>query len=423
MLQKLQNPNEFINKITKNFNFDPKNGRIVMNSSPSTSPTTSPLSPLFPSSTSSSSSTTTTTATSTTSQQNLEPSQNKMRIHISSNKTKAPKLIPLPSPPISIESKEMKDIAFEVTMDANNQNVHPLDEPFILRNGKKIFPSTASSKLMNISDNNKFNDLKIDDLINLAYNLWKFFHALIITFWNLDLYFNILISEDSTMKIHIPTIIFSLIGLKILYSISSPIKHETIGFLSSNNSVLSKSSSTSTSTSSSSISMILSMIIIFSSLGYWYTNQQNKQSLESEPLDFGNDTISESATLIGSETKDFNPGLIPDLDCNSTNTDTDTLISSSENSKLWGKQKLPYNNVIKLDTIVNKNKQPIEQTFHPVHRQELKQKNQKQKLKLNLPLNSRKIESNNNNNNNNNNNRFQKMTELGREEMLKTFNI
>lgn len=374
MFTKLHNPNEIFNKITKNFNFDPNNGKIIM-SSPE------------------------------------PPDQhyfNRVRVHTLSNDDKPPKLIPINEKNSELGSKEMNDIAFEVTIDKNNQNVHPLDEPFILRNGKKLFP-TDNTKNNNF--NNNINDsekekVTMDDLINLVQNIFKFLKSSLITFWNLDLYFNIVTSENSTMKIHIPSVVMSLIGLKVLFSLIYPSKKETLSFIPSE----------SPKSSSFFLSSILPLIILVPIISYWYICYQNSND-SNTAKNSSYEPISETATLIGSVSNNSTPDLIPDIDCISTTSDPETLIDSTENGKYYSIKggNIKDGKTIQLETILNQHKEPIEKLFHPVHRQEMKQKYPRKKLNLNLP--------NENVKKNKINNGFDEMTRLGRQEMLKAFNI
>lgn len=380
MLTKLNHPNQIFNKLTKNFNFDPNNGKIIMSS------------PELPD----------------------QPYYNKVRVHKLSKYDTPPKLIPINENKSQLGSKEMNDIAFEVTMDKNNQNVHPLDEPFILRNGKKLFPTNNTKDNNNININNNNNNINnsekekvtIDDLMNLIFNTIKFLKSSLITFWNLDLYFNIVTSENSTMKIHIPTLIMSLIGIKILLSIIYPNKKETLSFISSESS----------KSSSFFFSSILPLLILISMISYWYICHQNSNESNTAKISSFEPT-SETSTLIGSLPNNSTPDLIPDIDCISTTSDPETLIDSTDNINFYGSkgENFKDNNTIQLETILNQHREPVEKQFHPVHRQEMRQKNPKKKLNLNLP--SENIKRNKINNG------FSEMTRLGRQEMLRAFNI
>ncbi|ODQ47580.1 hypothetical protein PICMEDRAFT_15516 [Pichia membranifaciens NRRL Y-2026] len=331
--------------------------------------------------------------------------RNRMRPHAApfDKSAKTPKLMPLQD---SFRSKEMKDVAFEVTVDIddNAQNLHPLDEPFILRNGKPIYPSDASPTRLNKAARTLSNDIKMEDVISLTKSVWNLAHSLLLAFWNIDLYFNVTISENSTMKVHIPTLVFSLVVLRLFFSISTSGPHETY-------------SAPVKHSSSSSSSFVISTLVLLSAAAYWY-NYCHRSSDNSTFVTSPSSSISEAATLTDIIDK---AAAIPDIESTSY-SDSDTLVSStkSQPNTIWCDER-PIaehfdDKTIRLETILNRNKVPIEKDFHPLHRQEHKQRHPRSKLKLNLPLDNIKRKTDDPDHG------FQEMTKIRRQEMLKAFN-
>lgn len=377
MINIMHNPNELFNKFANKGNFDPPpNGHRTRSPSPTRKIVSS-----------------------------SNKFRNRMRPHAapSDKPAKMPMLVPIQE---SLKSKEMKDVAFEVTVDIddNTQNLHPLDEPFILRNGKPLYPSDASPTNLNKAAKDVSNGIKMEDVISLAKSLWKLAHSLLLAFWNIDLYFNVTISENSTMKVHIPTLVSSVIVLRILFSISRSGQHETYSAPAKNS-------------SSSSSSFIVPALILLSVAAYWY-NYCYLPSDESTSATSSSGSISEAATLTDITGK---VAVIPDIESISY-SDSDTLVDStkSQPNTIWCDEKPATKHyddeTIKLETILNRNKVPIEKDFHPLHRQEHKQRHPRSKLELNLPLDNikRKIDDPDHG--------FQEMTKLRRQEMLKAFN-
>jgi hypothetical protein len=300
-------------------------------------------------------------------------------------------------------SDEMKNNAFEIVIDQNSssQNLHPLDVPLTLRNGKKIYPSSPtvlnfSNKLHNAKNGNIHN-ISIDDIINLIYSLFYFISSIIVNFWNMDLHFNVTISEDNTMKLHIPTVIFSVIFLKIIYSLINLNQNKVYHINEKSNS------------STSGIGL-LPLIIIFSIISYWYYNLNIKNTKQ--------------------ETKNVSKPVIKHNNQLVSNEDNQSFVDSyntEERNSLWDHEPNCFDNdsdstppltrmnslTTKLETLIHKNKPIVDKSNHPIHRQEERQKSPRIKHHPNLPLlQKRKTDSD----------YFDDMTRARREEMLNAFN-
>ncbi|QPG73658.1 hypothetical protein FOA43_000971 [Brettanomyces nanus] len=117
---------------------------------------------------------------------------------------------------------EMKDIAFELKM-PSKQNIHPLDQPLILKGGKKLSPlpvsqmgnigrgsvgsATEGGVVMSMTDISRFSEI-----------VWNTIYKLAMTIWNLDLFINIQRTDNSTIRLHVPSIILALFGIHFLRS-------------------------------------------------------------------------------------------------------------------------------------------------------------------------------------------------------------
>ncbi len=146
--------------------------------------------------------------------------------------------------------REMKDIAFEVRMPDQGQNVHPLDRPLLLKNGGRISAITGEYESSNGMGSNKTTSsglvsggkfkggslqggtatnegkgmsrgiqVSMNDIIWLANMLWKMVWALLLKLWNLDFFINVQKFDGSTMRLHIPSIICGFVCLHILASV------------------------------------------------------------------------------------------------------------------------------------------------------------------------------------------------------------
>ncbi|VEU22526.1 DEKNAAC103696 [Brettanomyces naardenensis] len=109
------------------------------------------------------------------------------------------------------ELREMNDIAFEVRMPDKKRNVHPLDQPIVLKSGKEISPITGEFHTSGIR-------MSMNDISGCFELLWDALYKLAMTIWNLDLFINIERADNSTLRLHIPTILLGLFGIHFVTS-------------------------------------------------------------------------------------------------------------------------------------------------------------------------------------------------------------
>lgn len=305
--------------------------------------------------------------------------------------------------------KEMMNNAFEVAFDKSSdisptQNVHPLDEPLTLRNGKKIYPSSPTLDLNATSNQLNDSGISFNDLMSILNTLFTFSYSVLKKFWNMDLNFDISISESSTMKLHIPTVIFSLILLKILHSILSPRPEHTYNVLAQ--------------PKEHSGVGLLPILIFCSIAAYWYYNTKKLDTvLSSKPSTpascrtsfLSNDTHSLDESVNSSDTGRNIWDHGPTDDFTSDNDATPPLTRMNSLTT-------------KLETMIHKNKPHIIKSNHPIsHR--LDERRKAAKLNLNIaisppeerkrrgsPLHSKPSAE------------FEELTRIRRDEMLKAFN-
>lgn len=264
------------------------------------------------------------------------------------------------SPNQSVETHKMKANAFEVVVDNSSQNTHPMDEPLILRNGKKLYPNSIESN--NNSSSETQNSNTTEDLIILIYNIANFCFNMLLSFWKMDLHFNVSFSESSNFKIHIPTVILALISIRILFSITHTSTSPTY-VVNSN--------------SSNGFSIIPILIVLGLAL-YWFNvtpNSSNKPLIKTDVKDrpISND---DSNTLFSDNTSITENSLWSTRGSTDSNYESDITPPGSRRNSIQSFQS-------KLETRLYTQKPQIEKV-KVVHRQEEKQRNKR--LQLNLPI-------------------------------------
>lgn len=279
--------------------------------------------------------------------------------------------------------RHMNDVAIEVKMD--NQNVHPMDEPLVLRNGKEIYPSINSSV-----DNKEKSDLMV-----ILAGLLEAFTGIVIRFWNSDLHFKITISEGKPLKVHIPSLVYSLIGFKLIH---------TLFFKDSNQSV--RITQTPTNYGGFKAPFVIIMVIVIA--GWFFSQNLSREQSRSTKIPH------KSATSAMSNSSN-----------NSTDIEDEITLVDSLGSKKFSENELWDNKTpditpptsrknsfeTKLDTLLAREKMKIDKFSTPVQcRREARHKTTKT-LNLNLPTNYKKRKSN----------EFDEMTIQAREQLLKAF--
>ena len=385
--------NKIFDKLTKNISFE------KLTRTPSPSPTNESFD------------------TKLTSSNNLQKPHNtkqNMRSHNINDKIiPIPKLSPNLSSSNNSDSKELKNNAFEIVFDNNDkkdtdkstQNIHPLDEPFILRNGKKIFPNSNIN-----NDINSDSTIDINDIIKIIKNILSVIYSNLHNFWKMDLHFDLMISNDKSLKIHIPSLVFTLIGGKLLFTIFKSSDPETINVLRSQ-----------PATNNSSI---FPLIIVFGFFCYCYFNYSTTST-----------TIS-TEEIPEPKVKKFNTSA-KSLNSSISSTETNNIWDSESNNEyesdvtppLTRKNSTPIsltrkNSLTnKLETLINKNKPPVSKNYHPVHRYEERKRSNTGKLNLNLPQEYKRNHSPTRQGQMKHpNNSFEELSRKRREEMLKGFN-
>lgn len=282
---------------------------------------------------------------------------------------------------VAMDSKELKNNAFEVVIDNNAQNTHPMDEPLTLRNGKKIYPNDNTN-----TSNEKIN--ATDEIIGIIHNILKFSVNLLVTFWNMDLHCNISLSEGSNHKIHIPTTILSLVSIKLVFLL--------LGLLSQPE-IISRSNS------SSGIGFFPIAIIIVL-CAYWFshavtTSTPTADSPVSTPITPVCNLFHEDAnTIISSETANSEQSIWSNKE--SVNSGYESEITPPITRKNSFQSKL--------ETRVYMQKPPVEKV-KIVHRREEKQKTKKLEINLPVELKSQRQVS------------FEEISKQRRNEMLNAF--
>lgn len=112
---------------------------------------------------------------------------------------------------------KMVNCAFELKDETQGKFIHPIDQPITLKNGKNIYPSGAASS----PTANKIQNSQVDvanDMFNLLSILMDNVTILLKYIWNLDLYINVSLSNNSKLRLHVPSISGGLITLKVLLS-------------------------------------------------------------------------------------------------------------------------------------------------------------------------------------------------------------
>lgn len=301
----------------------------------------------------------------------------------------------------------MKDVAFEVVFDKDNttsQNVHPLDEPLVLRNGKKIFPTTTPPARMNrVNSNSSINqdikNISINDLITTCEKFYKFTFSMLVKFWQLDSHMNISITENTTLKLHLPSVVFFLVFVKLFFSLTSSNRHDSFSMMPS------------PTPNSSSGSGILPLLILVLVGVYWYHHLSTNEvgaARDETPFASPNSQLvfnDDAQTLVGSVEGKENELWENEPQQSQVDHEVNTPPLTRKNSL-----------TTKLETMIHRNNLPVEKSsVKIIHRKEERQKHPKTKLHLNLPIDhKRKIDTPST--------EFQDMTRLRREEMLNAFN-
>lgn len=279
----------------------------------------------------------------------------KVRSHDDPN-AKIINLQPLNEP----ENQKMKANAFEVVVENSSQNTHPMDEPLILGNGKKLYPENAVCNNTTISKNHDSNNT--EELIILLYNLTTFCFSILKSFWKMDLYFKISMSENSNLNVHIPTTLLTLGCIKVLFSLSGT-----------------SSSPTYVVNSSSSNRIGLIPILIVLGLGLYWFSRSKTIPIKSE----------KSSTIFDSSSNIMSNDDIHTLESDRTSISENSLWSMKDSSNMNYESDitppLSRKNSFqsKLETKLY-NQKPQVQKLKVIHRQEEKQKNKK--LDVNLPI-------------------------------------
>lgn len=343
--------------------------------------------------------------------------------------------------------KEMLSNAFEVTMDQNgdSRNLHPLDQPITLGNGRKVYPisptsensSSIVSKSHNSGKNSDVNLLSSEELIKIFISMFQITSSIIIQFWNMDLNFNISISEDSTMKVHIPTVILSIISLKLMFSLFSSNDNDQFTAIKRSN-----------SNNNGSLSMF-TILLIGCLITYCYlgpSNSENKynnskNSLLSSKISFSLDDYNNASidsifeTHTKAKTKTNIKSHTKNIIGNTYNTESAQTFDSFKLSDSYTDITPPIsrNNSIgkNIEAKIMESKPVIDRSHSPIRRDRL----QKEKHRhLHLPLEQKKKSDNITNTNTTGNKNaavssnnhhvddIDYMTKIGRAKMLNAFN-
>lgn len=317
------------------------------------------------------------------------------------------------------DSKIMASNAFEI----KSESIHPMDEPIVLRNGKKLYPEKSKNKSVNDD-----NILKIDEIFKLIEIIFKFLISSIINFWNLNWYFSIIIS-DNHKKIHVPTLIFSLISIVLLLFIKNNDSNNNQPFI------------TTTSKKSSNGNFGLFPFFIILSIGIYYLYNSNNKDTNHQDNKLNNinsDTVNNNQNNnkeddLADDEKSEISTVVELFDGKSNFTNCSDTFSNNSSDSL---ESLKCNNFEKkLLTNVNKNKICVPKEYPRRNNFKINNNDYNKKLNIKLSSNSKNINTHNHSNNHTHKNigyngglptptfssneyDFDQMTEMARNHML-----
>lgn len=164
---------------------------------------------------------------------------------------------------------KMVNCAFELKDETENDDkfIHPIDQPITLNNGKNLYPNGKTSTSKSRPNSNQVDVTK--DMLYLLSISFDNLSNLLKYIWELDLYINVSLSNNSKVKLHVPSITAGLISLKILFSMLS------------SSSLQSTSRYSYSSNDSGSGGLGLFNIIIIVTMGYYLFTTFNKNHNQS----------------------------------------------------------------------------------------------------------------------------------------------
>lgn len=151
---------------------------------------------------------------------------------------------------------KMVNCAFEVTKDGE-QFVHPVDQPITLSNGKNLYPNGEKD---GAGAPKHSDDLLAKDMMALLSVIANNLVHLATYIWKLDLYVNVSVSETTSVRIHVPTVVVGAVLLKVLLSQGS--SHQSVPTANGGLSIVS--------------------LVLMASLGYYVFSMLQQQDLPSE---------------------------------------------------------------------------------------------------------------------------------------------